>query len=279
MLLTGEVKDKGYEEPLRQQEAMYAPSSDVYLKADAQTGKHFYDLNAASRSYAGPWLFGKENVQCFVGRLKAQWVQWCPVPADLRDGVYMRGNVIYENPDGTSKMSTDMFEGELHTEHGRRFFIGRTQHTFYGQNLPGGSMKVIAELNIFLNQRLPHNPLMVPPSQAIAQSSPESPRYSQPANYSPSPDFSPPEGYQQQRQQPSPPHYVNQGYQPQMYPQRGYEANYSAPTFGSNNYPQQSHPQPNSQQPGNQQPNYQQQQTEQYQPSPAQGVPESGIHF
>jgi hypothetical protein len=202
MLLTGEVKDKGYEEPPRQQEAQYAQSSDMYLKSDAQTGRHFYDLNAANKSYAGPWLFGKENVECMVGRLKAQWVQWCPVPADLRDGIFMRGNVIYENPNGTSRGSTDLFEGELRTENGNRFFLGRTQHTFYGNNLPGGSLKVIANLNICLNQRLPYNPLMMPPAQVAAQNQQYRPRYSRPISYSPSPEFNQPQRYTPETYQP-----------------------------------------------------------------------------
>lgn len=202
MLLTGEIKDKSYDEPPRQQEPMYAQSSELFLKADAQTGRHFYDLNAANKSYAGPWLFGKENVECTVDRLQAKWMQWCPVPADLRDGILMRGNVIYENPNGSSRVSTDMFEGELRTENGNRFFLGRTQHTFYGRNLPNGSLRVVANLNICLDQRLPYNPLMVPPAAVAAQSAPYRPRYSRPISYSPSPEFNQPRAYVPETYQP-----------------------------------------------------------------------------
>jgi len=163
MQLTAEIKDDNYQELPRQQEAMYAKSTDTFLRADASTGKHYYDLNAASKSYSGPWLFGKEHVEVEVNRMKGQWVQWCPIPADIRDGVLMRGNVIYQNPDGSYRMSGDVYEGVIET-HGDRYFVGRTQHTFQSGNLPGGQMKVIANIRIRLNERLAYNP-MIPRSQ------------------------------------------------------------------------------------------------------------------
>ena len=243
MLLTGEVKDKDYQDPPRQQEALYAHSSDQYLKADAETGKHYYDLNAANKSYAGPWLFGKENVQVFVDGMKAQWLQWCPVPADLRDGVFLRGNVIYENPNGSYRMSTDLFEGVLHTEGRHRFFVGRTQHTFYGRNLPEGSLKVIANLNIALNQRLAHNPMMIPPPATESGANAYLPQnysqnYSRPASYAPA-NYAPqnypqqpvnrqPEAYSptQNYQQPQTYQHPQSYQQPQNYPTlRNYPSN------------------------------------------------------
>lgn len=211
MLLTGEVKDKSYEEAPRQQEALYAHSADQYLRADASTGKHYYDLNAANKSYAGPWLFGKEHVETNYEGRRAQWMQWCPIPADLRDGVFIRGNVIYENPDGTSRMSTDIFEGVLRTESRRRFFVGRTQHTFVGSNLPNGSIKVVANLNIYLNQRLPYNPLMIPPAregETYALNSPR-PNYAQEPTYREQ-SYSQQPSYQQQPNYPQQPRYSQQ---------------------------------------------------------------------
>lgn len=172
MQLTGEVKDNAYADLPRPQNAMYASSTDTFLRSDASTGRHYYDLNAASKSYSGPWLFGQQHVEVMVGRLKAQWVQWCPVPADIRDGVLMRGNVIYQNPDGTYRMSNDRYEGVIETEHGfesGRYFVGRTQHTFYGRNLPNGSMRVIANIKIHLNQKMSYNP-MIQKSQAATAS-------------------------------------------------------------------------------------------------------------
>jgi hypothetical protein len=209
MLLTGEVKDKSYEEPPRQQEALYAHSADQYLRADASTGKHYYDLNAANKSYAGPWLFGKEHVETMYEGRKAQWMQWCPVPADLRDSIFVRGNVIYENPDGTSRVSTDLFEGVLRTEDRRRFFIGRTQHTFVGSNLPNGAIKVVANLNICLNQRLPYNPLMVPPARDGETN----------ALNTPSPNYGQEPGYRGQSYSQQPPVYSQQ---PNYYQEPGY---------------------------------------------------------
>ena len=177
MQLTAEIKDDNYQELPRQQEAMYAKSTDTFLRADASTGKHYYDLNAASKTYSGPWLFGKEHVEVNVNRMKGQWVQWCPIPADIRDGVLMRGNVIYQNPDGTYRQSSDVYEGVIET-HGDRYFVGRTQHTFVSPNLPGGAMKVVANIRICLNERMAYNP-MIPRSQQSSMASAPAPSYSQ----------------------------------------------------------------------------------------------------
>lgn len=168
MQLDAEIKDDNYADMPRQQEAQYAHPSSAYLKSDAATGQNYVDLNAAAKSYSGAWLFGKENVECFVGNLKAQWMQWCPVPAGINDGVLMKGNVIYQNADGSYRMSTDMYEGVIRTEHSERYFEGRTQHTFYGRNLPGGQMRVVANLKIPLNQQLPYNPMIQMPSAQAA---------------------------------------------------------------------------------------------------------------
>ncbi len=79
------------------------------------------------KAIQAPWLFGKEHVEVNVNRMKGQWVQWCPIPADIRDGVLMRGNVIYQNPDGTYRQSADLYEGVIETQ-GDRYFVGKTQH-------------------------------------------------------------------------------------------------------------------------------------------------------
>lgn len=196
MQLTAEVKDDNYQELPRQQEAMYAKSTDTFLRADASSGKHYYDLNAASKSYSGPWLFGKEHVEVNVNRMKGQWVQWCPIPADIRDGVLMRGNVIYQNPDGTYRQSSDVYEGVIETQ-GDRYFVGKTQHTFQSPNLPGGQMKVIADIKIRLNERLAYNP-MIPRSQQSSMAN------------NPAPSFQP----QQQQQQAAVGSYSNYQQQP-----------------------------------------------------------------
>lgn len=169
MLLNAEIKDEGYADLPRQQQAQYAQPTQTYLKADASTGKNYIDLNAAAKTYNGAWLFGQEHVECYVGRLKAQWLQWCPVPAGIADGVLLRGNVIYQNADKTYTMSSDQYEGVLRTEGHERIFIGKTQHTFHGSNLPNGSMRVVADLRINLNERLAYNPMVSLPSQQIAQ--------------------------------------------------------------------------------------------------------------
>lgn len=178
MQLQAEIKDDNYQELPRQQEAMYAKSTDTFLRADASSGKHYYDLNAASKSYSGPWLFGKERVEVNVNRMRGNWVQWCPIPADIRDGVLMRGNVIYQNADGSYRQSGDVYEGVIET-HGDRYFVGKTQHTFVSPNLPGGSMKVIANIRICLNERMAYNPMMPRSQQSSSMASSPSPSYSQ----------------------------------------------------------------------------------------------------
>ncbi|MCC7527289.1 MAG: hypothetical protein IT342_02130 [Candidatus Melainabacteria bacterium] len=210
MQLTAEVKDDNYQELPRQQEAMYAKSTDTFLRADASSGKHYYDLNAASKSYCGPWLFGKEHVEVNVNRMRGQWVQWCPIPADIRDGVLMRGNVIYQNPDGTYRMSADVYEGVIETQ-ADRYFVGKTQHTFQAPNLPGGRMQVVANIRIRLNERLAYNP-MIPRSQQSSVASSPAPNYSQ--------------YQQQQQQQPAVGSYSN--YQQQQPVASGY-GNYQQP--------------------------------------------------
>ncbi len=215
MQLTAEVKDDNYQELPRQQEAMYAKSTDTFLRADASTGKHYYDLNAASKTYSGPWLFGKEHVEVNVNRMKGQWVQWCPIPADIRDGVLMRGNVIYQNQDGTFRRSSDLYEGVIETQ-GDRYFVGKTQHTFQSPNLPGGQMKVIANIRIRLNERLAYNPMMPRSQQSSTASAPAPAQYQQQqpaaASYS---------NYQQQ--QPVASNYGN--YQQPSQPAWGYSHN------------------------------------------------------
>ncbi len=116
--------------------------------------------------YRGAWLYGSEHVQVFVGRLKAEWEQFCPVPADVRDGILMRGNVLYRQSSGGWSKSGDQFEGVLRTEHGRgglRYFVGKTQHTFRGSQLPNGQLTVIAKLEIPLSHKAPNNPLVSVP--------------------------------------------------------------------------------------------------------------------
>ena len=163
LLLQGEVKDNTSRELPRQPEAMYARAADTYLKSDAATGKRYIDLNAAMQSYRGAWLYGSQHVQVFVNRMKAQWEQFCPVPADIPDGVLMRGNVLYRTASGGWQRSPDQFEGVLKTKHGfhgGRYFIGRTQHTFQGRNLPGGRLTVVGQLDICLSHTAPANPLV-----------------------------------------------------------------------------------------------------------------------
>lgn len=169
MQLEAEVKDNIYADLPRVQDPVYAHPATTYLKAEAKTGRRFIDLNAAAKNYSGPWMFGSENIQVLVGRMRAQWIQWCPVPAGIGDGILMKGNVIYQNPDGSHKMSGDIFEGMIVSEPGGRFFEGKTQHTFYGRNLPGGSLKVVANVRIPLSQHLAYNPLMVHPNAQAAK--------------------------------------------------------------------------------------------------------------
>lgn len=210
MLLDAEIKDDNYADMPRQQlQAQYAQPTNNFLRSDASTGKHYIDLNAAVKSYNGAWLFGSEHVECFVGALKAQWEQWCPIPAGIADGVMMRGNVIYQNADKSYRTSSDQFEGVIRTVHGERVFEGETQHTFYGSNFPGGSIKVVAKLSIPLTKRLAYNPMIVLPSrQNAGYNSGSSQRPVMASNYSnyqrydqPTQEYS---QYSQQYQQPSP---------------------------------------------------------------------------
>lgn len=164
MLLTAEIKDDNYTDLPRAQEVQTAPPAAQYLKADVSTGQNYVDLNAAAHSYSGPWLFGRQHIQITVGDTDAQWDQWLPVPAGIADGVMLRGNVIYENPNGSYRMSDDRFEGVIRTEAQLRYFEGRTQHTFVGAN----PMRVAANLTIPFTQVLPYNPMVVLPSKQIA---------------------------------------------------------------------------------------------------------------
>lgn len=167
-VLQGEVKDNHTRPIPRYEDAVYGQSTTNYLKADASTGKHYVDLSDAMENYRGAWLYGNEHVVTNVGRLRAEWEQFCPVPADIRDGVLIRGNVLYRHTDGSWAKSNDQFEGVLrtvHGPHGGRFFVGRTQHTFYGRQFPGGALKVIAQLNLKLSQRSSANPLFPMPAR------------------------------------------------------------------------------------------------------------------
>lgn len=181
LVLNGEVKSTAtYEELPKQQETFNATESESYLKADAQTGRHYVDLNTAMTTYRGAWLYGQEHVRTMVGRLKAEWEQFCPIPADLQDGILLRGNVLYRQANGGWNKSPDLFEGVLHTNTGNggmRYFVGKTQHTFYAANLPGGHLKVVADLNIPLSHRSPSSPLVSIPQSA--SNSYQQPSYSQ----------------------------------------------------------------------------------------------------
>lgn len=154
------------------------------MKADTSTGRHYVDLNEAMNNYRGAWLYGHEHVVTNVGKLRAEWEQFCPVPADIGDGVLVKGNVLYRHADGSWAKSGDQFEGVLRTVHGAqggRYFIGRTQHTFHGRRFPGGSLKVVAQLNLHLSQRASSNPLFkVPKSNPEAVSHYRRSSYSSP---------------------------------------------------------------------------------------------------
>ncbi|MBX3151689.1 hypothetical protein KF728_16155 [Candidatus Obscuribacterales bacterium] len=150
----------------KQQETFSASASDTYLKSDAQTGRHYIDLNTAMDNYRGAWLYGQEHVRVLVGRMKAEWEQFCPVPADVQDGILMRGNVLYRQANGGWNKSPDQFEGVIRTNSGCRYFVGKTQHTFYARNLPNGHLQVVADLNIPLSHRSPSSPLVAMPQTA-----------------------------------------------------------------------------------------------------------------
>lgn len=211
MLLTAEIKDDNYQELPRQAETQYAPPSQTYLKADASTGRNYVDLNAAAKTYDGAWLFGREHVEMNVSGMRAEWQQWCPVPAGIADGVLLRGNVIYQNNDGSYRMSSDQFEGILRTEGGQRYFDGKTQHTFHSNNLPGGSMRVVANLHIALTQQLAYNPMIVLPHRQEQYQSQQAAQYSNPSAQYWQPQYQPAQ-YQQQQQ------YPQQQYSQQQYP-------------------------------------------------------------
>lgn len=180
MLLTAEVRDDHYADLPRQQAPQYAYPAAQYLKADASSGRNYIDLNAAAKTYSGAWLFGKQHVQVGVNGMRAEWVQWCPIPAGIADGVMLKGNVIYQNQDGSYRMSNDLYEGIIRTEGYTRVFEGQTQHTFRGANLPNGQVQVVANLNIPLNQQLAYNPMIVMPHTQQAQQPQQSPQAPQP---------------------------------------------------------------------------------------------------
>jgi hypothetical protein len=190
MQLSAEIKYDNYQELPRQQEVQYAHSTTNYLQADTSSGKHYYDLNAAGKSYRGPWLFGKQAITINANGMRGQWIQWCPIPADIRDGILLRGNVIYQSPTGASRMSQDVYEGMIESENGyegNRFFVGRTQHTFYARNFPGGQLQVVANVKIHLDQRLAYNP-MLGPSQTASPTSGYSSQESNAAEIVPAPE-------------------------------------------------------------------------------------------
>jgi hypothetical protein len=170
VLLNAEIKDDGYAELPRHQQAQYAYPATTYLKADVAGGRHYVDLNEAAKTYSGAWLFGTQQINLNVGSLKAQWRQWCPIPAGIADGVLLKGNVIYQNSNGASRMSNDTYEGVIRTQGDTRYFEGRTTHTFYGRNFPNGFIRVEADLNIPLTERLAYNPMVVTPTKQIAYS-------------------------------------------------------------------------------------------------------------
>lgn len=175
-MLQGEVKDNHAREiPMQamaqsdKYDALYGQSTDSYLKQDAKTGQHYVDLNAAMHTYRGAWLYGQEHIITHVGRLRAEWEQFCPVPCDIGDGVLLRGNVLYRQQGGGWSKSDDLFEGVLNTLHGRhggRYFVGKTQHTFFGKNFQNGRLKVEADLDIALSHKSPNNPMVSVPTQA-----------------------------------------------------------------------------------------------------------------
>jgi hypothetical protein len=160
MLLNAEIKDDHYNELPRQQEAQYAYPAAKYLKADAATGQSYIDLNAAARSYSGPWLMGHQAITASSNDISVNWNQSCLIPAGIADGVMIRGNVIYQNPDGTYRMSNDMFEGVLRTGTDYRYFEGQTQHTYHAANVPFGALHLNGQLLTALTQTLPYNPMI-----------------------------------------------------------------------------------------------------------------------
>lgn len=196
MQLTAEIKEDHYNELPRQPESAAIYPAAGYVKTDASTGRNYIDLNAAAQTYSGAWLFGKENVQVSVNGMNGQWTQWCPVPAGIADGVWLRGNVIYQAGSGSGyRTSNDRYEGVIRTEFGTRYFRGRTQHTFVSRNLPGGSMQVVANLRIPLTQQLAYNPMVQIPSVQTANAA----RYASPPQQAYAPQtvrtYAPQDGY------------------------------------------------------------------------------------
>lgn len=173
MLLNAEIKDDHYVEMPRQQEAQYAYPAARYLKADASTGQSYIDLNAAARSYSGPWLMGHQSLNAASGEHSITWYQSCLVPAGIADGVLIRGNVIYQNPDGSYRLSNDSFEGVLRTGTDYRYFEGQTQHTFPLKDPPYGELHLLGQLLTPLTQTMPYNPMIA--IQANAAPAPQRP--------------------------------------------------------------------------------------------------------
>ena len=127
------------------------------------------------KEYRGAWIYGNEHVVTHVGRARAEWEQFVPLPADIRDGVLVKGNVLYRQKNGSWRRSNDRVEGVLRTVHGRhggRYFVGRTQHSFYGRRFKGGRLRVVAQLNVRMSHKAPSNPLF-PVPQRSPQSAPQ----------------------------------------------------------------------------------------------------------
>jgi len=151
--LSAEVKDTGRDLE-RDPEPQYARSAAQFMHVDA-SGRDYYDLNAAMQGYRGAWLFGQQHVEVMVGGRAAQWEQFCPVPADVPDGVLLMGNVIYRQANGTWLRSRDRYSGHLVTQRlvgPGRYFVGRTEHTFTGRGLPAKGITVQGNLHIHLSE-------------------------------------------------------------------------------------------------------------------------------
>lgn len=160
MLLNAEIKDDNYAEMPRQPEPQYAYPAAKYLKADAASGQSYVDLNAAAQGYSGPWLMGRQTVSSSAQDITIDWHQSCLVPAGIADGVLIKGNVIYQNRDGTYRLSADQFEGVLRTGPQYRYFEGQTQHTYHAADVPFGELHLNGQLMTPLTQTLPYNPMI-----------------------------------------------------------------------------------------------------------------------
>lgn len=172
MLLNAEIKDDNYVEMPRQQQPEYAYPAAKYLKADASTGQHYIDLNAAAQSYPGPWLMGRQTVSGSANEMNISWHQSCLIPAGIADGVLIKGNVIYQQPDGTYRLSPDQFEGVLRTGPQYRYFEGQTQHTYHSQEVAFGELHMTGQLMTPLTQSLPYNPMIAIERSAQQSSQP-----------------------------------------------------------------------------------------------------------